>query len=204
MKNYSLVINVILGAAVIVLFILHFTSGSSSESSQAQNDSTFAGIDSVIPNKYASVNIDTLLNRYEYAKEMETRLLEKQKKLELELSSRMAAFEKEASDYQKKVQANAFLSMESAQRQEQELYEKQQNLLKWKDDVTMQLAQESQLLEAQLLDTVMVFIKDYNKTEKYEIIFNSAAFLWGYKGLDITDTVVAQLNERYHRFKPVK
>lgn len=190
---------------VLLMVVLIAFPGCKSETSEGTTkDSTVAVNDSVIPNKFASINVDTLLNQYEYAKEMEAKLMEKQKNLEAELSRKMAAFEKEATDFQRKVQANAFLSMESAQKQEQELYAKQQNLLKWKDDVTMQLAQESQQLEAQLLDTVNTFIKDFNKSEKYEIIFNSAAFLYGHEKLDITDTVVILLNERYHKFKPAE
>jgi outer membrane protein len=204
MKNTSLLINVILSAAVVVLFILHFTSTSGSPGTSESNDTASSEVDTIIPMKFASINVDTLLNQYEYAKEMEDKLMKKQKGLEDELARKMAAFEKEATDFQKKVQANAFLSMESAQRQEQELYEKQQKLLKWKDDVSLQLAKESQQLELQLLDTVNQFIRDYNKSERYEIIFNSAAFLFGHQGLDITDTVVVLLNERYHKFKPAK
>lgn len=204
MKNTSLIVNVVLAAAVVALFILHFTSSGGGGETTETSDSAATEVDTIIPMKFASINVDTLLNQYEYAREMEDKLLKKQKGLEDELAKKMAAFEKEATDFQKKVQANAFLSMESAQRQEQELYEKQQKLLKWKDDVSIQLAQESQQLEMQLLDTVNQFIKDYNKSEKYEIIFNSAAFLFGHKGLDITDTVVVLLNERYHKFKPAK
>ena len=205
MKNITVAINVTLALAVIILFILHFSGSNGSTSTENKDNDTSEVInDTVIPNKFASINIDTLLLQYEYAKEMEAKLMEKQKGLEGELSRKMAAFEKEATEFQKKVQANAFLSMESAQQQEKDLYEKQQNLIKWKDDVSMQLATESQQLEIQLLDTVNVFIKDFNKSEKYEIIFNSAAFLFGHKGLDITDTVIVLLNERYHKFKASK
>jgi len=203
MKNYSR-LSLYAGFLFILAAFVNFSACTKSEPGSDVKDSLKTETDSVIPNKYASINIDTLLKRYEYAKEMETQLLDKQKKLETELQYKMASFEKEAAEFQKKVQANAFLSMESAQRQEQELYEKQQNLLKWKDDMSLQLAQESQALEQQLLDTVNVFIADFNKTEKYEIIFNAAAFLYGHKGLDITDTVVVLLNERYKRFKTSK
>ncbi|PKP21165.1 MAG: hypothetical protein CVU05_07380 [Bacteroidetes bacterium HGW-Bacteroidetes-21] len=203
MKNISLIINAVLIVAVAVLFFLHF-SGPGTSGTSNSNDSLNVEVDSVIPNKYACINIDSLLRNYEYYNELETQLLDKQKKKEAELSSKMAAFEKEAQDFQRKVQANAFLSQESAQKQEQELYAKQQNLMKWKDDVSMELAQEGQLLESQLLDTVTTFLKQFNKTEKYEIIFNSAAFLQNAEYLNITDTVVTLLNEKHRKNKEAK
>lgn len=197
MKKAPLILNAVLLVAVIVLYILYFTNSSSNNGKSTETTSDTTGIDPNAPLKIASVNIDSLLRNYEYYKELETQMLEKQKKAESELQYKMTAFEKEAADFQKKVQANAFLSMESAQRQEQELYQKQQQLLQWKEEMSGKLMQETQMLESQLLDTVNAFLEDFNKTEKYHIIFNSASFLHGGTHLDITDTITQLLNKKY-------
>jgi len=205
MKNLSLVLNVVLFVLVIILFVLHFTKPAIYETKPIINDS-------IVSNKtndggelrFASINVEVLLKDYSFYKELESNLLNKQKKLESELSQKMAAFEKEAMEFQRKVQANAFLSMESAQRQEQELMQKQQSLIAWKDEVSMQLVKESQLMESQLLDTVTNFLKDYNKEMNYNIIFNSAAFLHGDESIDITDSVLSILNQRYEKQKSKK
>ncbi len=116
----------------------------------------------------------------------------------------MAAFEKEAQEFQRKVQLNSFLSEESARRQQQELIMKEQNLYKLREDLTVQLAKESQELEKQLLDTVTNFLKEFNANHTYDYILNKAAMLYGNDALDITDTLVYLLNKRYEASKARK
>ena len=197
MKNISIILNAILFVAVGVLFAMHFTCKSSCSKGgperNAKKDSLLANVKDDI----AYINVDSLLNKYKFYKELETKLTEKQKGMESDLNNKMAAFEKEANEFQKKVQNNSFLSQESAQNQQEELQEKQQNLYKLRDDLSVELQKESQNLEKQLLDTVTNFLKVFNKDKKYRYILNSASFLYGNEGLDITDTITSLLNSRY-------
>ena len=195
MKNLSLILNALLFIAVIVLFILHFSSKPSInddiKKSVNKTDSIPAN------NDIAYISVDSLLKKYNLYEELENKLMEKQKGMESDLNRKSAAFEKEAAEFQKKVQSNSFLSQESAQRQEQELMEKQQNLYKLREDLSNELAQEGQKLELQLLDTVTNFLREFNKDGKYRYILNSASFLYGNSYLNITDTVTTLLNSRY-------
>jgi outer membrane protein len=200
MKTINFVITTVLFVAVIVLFILHFSGACKPEKSET---ASIAVTDTTIKPSYklAYINVDTLLNNYSFYKELETKLLDRQKSLEAELNRQAAAFEKEAQAFQVKVQNNSFLSQESAQAQEQELMTKQQNLLQRKDELSMQLAKEGQEMEKQLLDTVVNFLKQFNKDKKYRHVFNAAMFLYADEADDITDTVLTCLNLRY---KPAK
>lgn len=197
MKNISLILNVVLFVAVGVLFVMHFTCNSSCSNGNpeknAKKDSLLANVNDDI----AYISVDSLLRNYTFYEDLETKLLEKQKTMEADLNRKMSAFEKEANEFQKKVQNNSFLSQESAQRQEQDLMQKQQNLYKLRDDLTLELQKESQNLELQLLDTVTSFLKEFNKDRKYRYILNSGSFLYGNEGLDITDTITSLLNSRY-------
>jgi len=197
MKKISVIINVILIIAVAALFVMHFTgkNGCSNSDSKknAKKDSLLANVNDDI----AYIKVDSLLSNYKFYDDLEAKLMEKQKGMEADLNKKMAAFEKEANEFQKKVQNNSFLSQESAQRQEQELMQKQQNLYKLRDDLTLELQKEGQNLELQLLDTVSNFLKEFNKDRKYRYILNSGSFLYGNEGLDITDTITSLLNSRY-------
>ncbi len=195
MKNLSLILNAILFIAVIVLFVLHFSSKSSTSDDTKK---TINKTDSIPANNdIAYISVDSLLKKYNLYEELENKLMEKQKGMESDLNRKSASFEKEAAEFQKKVQNNSFLSQESAQRQEQELMEKQQNLYKLREDLSNELMLEGQNLEKQLLDTVTNFLKEFNKDGKYRYILNSASFLYGNSYLNITDTVTSLLNSRY-------
>jgi outer membrane protein len=184
----------VLTLAVIALFVLHFTSKPTKKEEsriKTKSDST------QIASDVAYINVDSLLKKYKYSVALENRITERQKSLENDLNTKMAAFEKEAQIFQHKVQNNGFLSQESAQRQEQELTAKQQNLYKLRDDLSQQLAEETQVLNKQLLDTVTNFLKQFNADKKYAYILNRAAILYGSDAMNITDTVVFMLNKRY-------
>jgi outer membrane protein len=196
MKNISLILNAVLFVAVGVLFVLHFSGNSSGE----KNNNKSGKIDSLsvsVDGDIAYINVDSLLREYKYYDFLEKQLLEKQKNLEADLNRKMTMFEKEANEFQRKVQNNSFLSQESAQRQQEDLMEKQQNLYKLKEDLSNELMKASAEMEKQLLDTVTNFLKDFNSDGKYRYILNSAGFLYGNEGLNVTDTVAALLNLRY-------
>ncbi len=197
-KAHNVLIYVLL-LAIVVLYVLFFTEKKVEVSSyQLQNFDTIQRNDQL---KIAFVNVDTLLKNYKFYDELEKKLLEKQKNMENDLNRKMAAFEKEVQEFQKKVQLNSFLSEESARRQQQDLMMKEQNLYKLREDLSIQLAKETQKLEKQLLDTVTNFLKEFNAHRTYDFILNKAALLYGNEGDDITDTLTLLLNKRYEAIK---
>jgi len=207
MKNLNLLLNIVLIAAIIVLFVLY---GNLKNGGNAVENKASTTVDTLKVNKsntgalkVAYINVDTLLASYKLAKDLENRLLEKQKRMEADLNRKNMELQKQAADFQKKVQTNSFLSLESAKAQEQELYEKQQKLLQLRDQMTQEILLEQQNLNNQLLDSVINFLKEFNKTAGYSYIFNNSAFLIGDTAADITKTVVNALNDRYDKAKPV-
>ncbi len=209
MKSINWLFNIVLLVAVGVLFVLYANitkegvSGSDETTgAKEREDSNMVAV-TTSSIKIAYINVDTLLADYKLAKELENKLLDKQKRLEADLNRKNMELQKQAADFQRKVQTNSFLSLESAKAQEQELYEKQQKLLQLRDQMTQEILQEQQNLNNQLLDSVINFLKEFNKTAGYTYILNSNAFLIGDTASDITTTVVNALNARYEKAKSV-
>ena len=96
MKNTSLVINIVLGIAVIVLYILHFM-GNSSSSPVSESGSEFNGKDGL---SIAYVNSDSLLKNYDYFKELEKQFNEKRDKLNAEYQNRGMGLQREIENFQ--------------------------------------------------------------------------------------------------------
>ena len=104
-----------------------------------------------------------------------------------------------AANFQQKLQNNGFASREQAasvqaaiQRQDQDLQELQSRL-------GAELDAETAKYNNALRDSLQNFLKDYNKTKKYDLIISKAGdnILLADKRHDITNDVINGLNKRY-------
>ncbi len=193
MNKIQLTINIVLVAAVAALFILFFTC--------KEQPSTVASAEPVegqLPIAY--LNIDSLLTQYTFAIEANDKLMTKQEDARLKLNTRMNNLQKEANDFQYKLQNNAFLSRERAEAAQQKILKKQQDLQELEAKLTQEIMEENQALNIQLRDTLDNFLQEFNADGKYQIIFANTAsdnVLTAQPGHDITHEVVSALNARY-------
>jgi outer membrane protein len=198
MKNFSLISNIILAAAVVVLFILHFTSGTkSAKSSSTVSDASNTALSGEF--SVAWVNIDTVLNNYDMYFDMRKELEESGKKLEAELNSKTREFEKQAMDFQDKAQ-KGLETRSKLQLIQQELAEKEQELYRLRDEMRSQLAEDEQVKLRKIHYSITQFLEGYNTTKGYHIILSSTfggPLLYGHPAIDITKDVLQGLNDNY-------
>ena len=200
MKNLSLILNAVLIVAVGVLFFLHFSGKGSAKPVPAKAEGRSI-VQPDVPIVY--VNIDTLLNNYEYFNDMQNDLADKQSELEAELNNRSQQYESSAMDFQNKVQKGLVTRREAAEL-EQQLLQEQQNLLQLRDQLTMQLAEEEQVSNRKLINAIMEYLKEFNADQNYQFIFSNSFgdnVLFANDQLDITYSVLPGLNARYQAEK---
>ncbi len=200
MKNISLILNGVLLVAVAVLFYLHFSTKESTRPEQARTE----GLGFVQPDvPIVYVNIDTLLNNYDYFTDMQEDFADKQSELEAELNNRSKQYEASAMDYQNKIQKGLVTRREAAEL-EQQLLGEQQSLLQLRDQLTMELAEEEQVNNRKLINAIMEYLGVYNENQKYQFIFSNSFgdnLLYANERLDITYSVLPGLNEKYRAEK---
>ncbi len=204
MKRVNLIINIVLVIAVGTLFVLYFTG--KKKSSPAPTEEKLVDYNNTGKVGMAYINIDTLMNNMDMFFDVRNKLIDKQKSSEAELNSRSKDFEKEATDFQEKVQ-KGLITRSRAQEIEQELYLEQQNLINLKDKLSRELAEEEQVMNRQLIYYITDYLKEYNKEKNYQfIISNSLAgpLLYASDKQDITNDVVKGINAKYakEREKP--
>jgi outer membrane protein len=201
MGNKNIIIQAFLAVAVIVLYILHFTSKDNEiASADLKQDSLTTQIAS---GSIAYVNIDTLLNQYDLFFDMKKDMEGKQKKAESELMGRQRTYESSVGDFQNKVQ-KGLVTRSKAQEMEQELMTEQQRLLQLRDNLTMQLAEEEQVMNRQLINNIMEYLKEFNADNQYTYILSNAFgsnLLYADEALDITPDVIKGLNNKYNAEK---
>ncbi|MBQ9440545.1 MAG: OmpH family outer membrane protein [Paludibacteraceae bacterium] len=189
----SLVCNAILTVAVIVLFVLY----ASNKPAEVEETTSVVPLGEQIPVAY--INLDSLLTGYAFAVEANDQLMAKQENARVELNSAMRKLQGEMNDFQRKIDNNAFLSRERAESEQRRILKKQQDLEARNDQLTQSLLEEQQRLTMQLKDTIDVFLAEYNKDGRYQIILSNSAsdnVLYSTPGHDITKEVIDQLNKR--------
>jgi outer membrane protein len=195
MKNLSLILNAVLFIAVAVLFYLHFSTARPAALTTQPGNTMAAPVSMSI----VYINIDTLLNNYDYFADMQDEFTDKQMELEAELNQRSRQYEASAIDAQNKVQKGLVTRREAAEL-EQQLMAEQQALLQLRDEMTMQLAEEEQVRNRRLINKIMEYLEVYNQEYNYQFIFSNSFgdnVLFANDRLDITRDVLKGLNEAY-------
>ena len=206
MNKIQTVINFVLAACVVALFILFFVSKPKAskpavQEVQAQGELMPIAIintDSILKHYTLAVEAsDKLMNRYE---ESTVKLDTKAKSLQKEYET----FQRDVLDFQKKIEANAFLSRERAeseqarlQKKEQQLMAKQQDLENLRQKLSADFMAEQNELTQQLQDSVQAYLREYNADGHYHLVLNDAVLMNKVTGYDITNEVIEALNARY-------
>lgn len=197
MKNTSLVLIVVLFVAVAGLYILHFIGNKSNGSGGiGSND---GGASSEL--KIAYIKVDSLVVNYDFAQEMHDGFTKQQEAFTKEYSEKRTRFESQAAAFQEKVQRGGFLSQERAMQERDRLVGEEQQIGKLDQELSTKLAQMQADNNKQLLDSVMNYLKLYNKDKKYSYILNAAEVLIGDESANITKDVLTGLNARYSKTK---
>ena len=106
------------------------------------------------------VNQDTLLSKYDYAKDMRARLEDKGKSAQSDLQSKGEAFQREVVEYQKTMNS---LSADQRASTEQRLQRKNQELQAYKENATAQFQNDQAGESNKLYDKIADFTKLYAK-----------------------------------------
>lgn len=123
--------------------------------------------------RIAVVNVDTLLAKYNFAVESNEALMTKQEDARLLLNQKATKLQNEMESFQRKLQNNAFLSRERAEKEQKRLMKKDQDLQLLQQKKADELMKEQQELSKQLREAINVVIAEYNKNHDYDIIIST-------------------------------
>lgn len=198
MKNINYIINGVLAVAVVILFIMQFSGKKESNVSRTfttEGDTTTTG---VLPIAY--VNVDSLLQNYNYSKDLNEIILKKQENSRANITQKARTLQSEMQDFQRKVENNAFLTRERAEQEQQRLLTKQQELQNLDNQLAQELMQEQQKLNEQLRDTVVAQLKAFNQSKGFQVVFSNTMgdnILFAGDTYDITGELIDYLNKNY-------
>lgn len=148
------------------------------------------------------VNSDSLLNNYEYFKEIRTQFEEKAKKAQADLQSKGNAFQREVAEYQKNA---GTMSADQRANTEERLARKQDELGRLNQNASSSLAQQEAEENEKLYNRVSDFLKKHAQENGYKLVLtystSNPTVLYADKSLEVTDEVVKGLNAEYSKEK---
>ena len=153
-----------------------------------------------LPN-YRYVDGDSVLARYNLAKDFMEQIMKKQSSMEADIKKLEQNITNQQKVMQDKYQSGQYQSEADMEPDQKRLVELQKNAeakISQLQDEILKLTERNQKA---VTDSINKFIEEYNATRGYDAIFFKAATLYINPVLDITDEVVEGLNARYNKVK---
>jgi len=198
MKKLPLILSIVSLVAVAALLVIELTgkeeSGSEHQATEVERGAT-GGI--------AYVEVDSLIFNFQYYFDLRDELLVKQQSSEAELTSKGRAYETGARDYEDKVR-KGLVTRATAAEMEQSLIQQQQELVNLRDQLQYELMEEEQVMNRKVLQYIYDYLEEYTKENNYDYILGKSfggQVMYSDTTLEITDDVLAKLNEKYKATK---
>ena len=202
MKNTPLILSVIALVAVIALGILQLIGGSNKSSSVS-----VAGTETVAE-KGAVVyfNIDRVLSEYDMANDLSSVVETKAQGIQQEITRRGNSLQKKMNDFQEKID-KGLITRSVAEVQAQKLQQEQNEFQNYAAQKQQEIVEEQQVMMNQIGNAIKEYIDKFNADKQFALIISTqgdilpAPVVAGDASLDITDALIAGLNEEYVRNK---
>ena len=191
--------------AIMICFSL-FSCGNKNENNNdktsvdAKISDVIAKSDAALPN-YRYVDLDSVLNNYNLAKDYNEEMLRMQNKMQTEVKRHESSLQSKATTMQNKIQNNGYLSQASYDADQKELADLQNRAQKAVASLQSNFETTALMAQKTVNDSIEAFIYEYNMKKGYDAIFFKAATLYVNPALDITNEVIEGLNARYNKVK---
>ncbi len=196
MKRLPLILNVVLIIAVAVLYVFHFTGNKSNTT--VTSDESIPTVGKPTGN-IVYINIDSVYSNYKMYEDVMKDLQSKANTSEAQLQSRQRAFQKNYQDAQHKAERGLATRAELAQI-EQNLGKEQQELMNLQQQLQYQLAEEEQVAQRKVLNSIMEYLKQVENEQAYQFVLGTTFggnILYANENLDISKKVIEGLNAEY-------
>ena len=199
MKNTSLILSIISLVAVVVFGILSLTKGG--KSADVQTDGEV--VEAASKGDIVYVNLDRILMEYDMANDLRSVVETKVQNIQAEVNRRAKKLENEVIDFQNKID-KGLLTRTNAEVQSQKLQQQELEFNNYAAQKDQEIQEEQVVMMNQLGDAIQTFLNKYNEEKQYAMILTNSGgspVITADAALDITDDVLAGLNEEYIKSK---
>ena len=152
------------------------------------------------------VDLDVILARYDMANELSSVVETKIQNIQAEVTRRGKKLESAAKEFQEKME-KGLMTRSAAEVQAQKLQQQETDFNTYAAQKQQEIQEEQMVMMNQIGDAIKTFLDAYNVEKEYAMIITNsggAPVITADEGLNITDDVLARLNEEYVESKNAK
>ena len=200
MKNTSLILSIVSLVAVVVFGVLTLTKGGKSTDVKSEGDAveTTASKGDIV-----YIDLDRILMEYDMANDLRSVVETKVQNIQAEVNRRGKKLENDVIDFQNKID-KGLMTRSVAEVQSQKLQQQEADFNNYAAQKQQEINEEQVVMMNQLGDAIQTFLTKYNEEKQYAMILTNsggAPVITADAALDITDDVLAGLNEEYIKSK---
>ena len=197
MKNTSLVLSVVSLIVAITFGVLYLTSNCSKSAAASQKDE--AAEITASAGDIVYFDLDRVLMEYDMANDLRAVVEAKAMKIQEEVQRRGKKLEKDITSWQEKLN-KGLMTRSVAEAQQVKLQKQQEEFAQYAGQQEQLIQEEQVVMMNQIGDAIKTFLDNYNAEKGYAMVIansGSSPVITADAGLDITDDVLAGLNEEY-------
>ena len=146
------------------------------------------------------VRIDSLMFNYDMYNDLRSEFEAKAQGIQDDLSKKGRKLESDGKAFENQIN-KGLLTRSSAEKQQQSLLQRQQDLQQLAGQKQMELQEEEAVMMNKVMDAVKTYLEEYNKDHNFAAILTTSdvtnAVIVGDAALDITQEVIDGLNAEY-------
>lgn len=197
MKKLPLILSIISLAGVVALAVLSFVNNSNGTSKGKSNTGSESG-----EIKIAYIQTDSVLVNYNLAIDLHKDFMSQQQQYNSEFGRKRESLERQAAAFQEKLQRGGFLTEERAMSERDKILGQEEEIRRMDYELTNKLGQMEASINQRLADSIVSYVKEYNKKYNYTyILSNSGNIVVGDQNFNITKDILDGLNSRYSSLK---
>ena len=202
MKNTPLILSIIAVVVAVAGIVWAVVQNPKSERtvSSDPSDSTYVA---KATSGIVYIDLDRIVQEYDMASDLGAVVETRVKNIQDEVNRRGKQLENEMIEFQNKIN-KGLITRSVAEVQGQELQQKQAQFNEYATQKNNEVIEEQTVMMNQIADAIQTFMDKYNEEKKYTMILTNQSgvpVISADPSLDITDDVIARLNEEYIKEK---
>ena len=200
MKNTSLILSIVSLVGVVVFGVLSLTKGGKTADVQSEGAAVEAAASK---GDIVYIDLDRVLMEYDMANDLRSVVETKVQNIQAEVTRRGKKLENDVKAFQEKID-KGLMTRSVAEAQGQKLQQQEVEFNNYAAQKQQEINEEQVVMMNQLGDAIQTYLTKYNEEKQYAMILTNsggAPVITADAALDITDDVLAGLNEEYIKSK---